>query len=228
MIDLTWGDTITFRLYDSDEFNFVTLWFMDSGDYLWYNDGGEGKIATPINLNETFEYKAIIDLESDNYDIYFNGSKVVDDSSFTNEFVNIQNLKWIKFTSNEGHFILDNLKIFGSSSEGTPIVPDEDLEETLDTDKRWCDLFFKNQPVCSSDDDCESGVCLVNNKCASFDFTYCDEHNMLRTNKCLVSAMAFCMLSSTGDIILDNFFLFLILLILLMGFVYLMIMLRSK
>lgn len=223
------GSTITFRLYDDDGFNFITAYFRDTGDYLFYNDDGTGRQAGGITLGTELPYKFVIDLPNDKWDIYINNTKVVTDSDFSDAFVNIRNIQTIKLTSNDANFELDNLKIFASDSTGSPLLPDEELEPTeVDADFIMCGYFWKNPVVCSDDEDCLTGQCNMNNRCSGFDYTYCDEKGMVRGNKCVMSAVAMCILSSTGDIILDNFFLFLILLVMLMGGVYLVIMFRRK
>jgi len=223
------GSTITFRLYDDDGFNFMTAYFRDTGDFLFYNDDGTGRVAGNVTLNTTIPYKFVIDLADDEWDIYLNNSLVVTESDFTDAFVNIHNVQTVKITSNDATFELDNLKIFSSDSTGSPLLPDEDLEPGIvDDEFKFCGHFWTDPVVCSVDADCITGKCGVNNKCSGFDYTYCDENEMTRGNKCVMSAMAFCFLGSTGDLILDNFFLFLILLLILMGVTYLVIMLRRK
>lgn len=222
------GSTITFRLYDSDNFNFVTLYFRDTGDYLWYNDGGTGRIATTIPNNVSLPYKFVIDFDNDLWDIYVNGSKVVDDADFTNSFSNIIDLQTFKMTSSDANWTIDNLKIFASDSTGTPLLPDEDLDTVVQPDLAMCELFNKNPSTCTTDDDCTTGICLANNKCSGFDYTYCDDNSMVRGNKCVLAGMTSCVLTSTKDIIFDNFLLFLVFLVLIMIAVYLAIMFKRS
>lgn len=223
IINITTGDTLTYRLYDDGEYNFLTIYFRDSGDYLWYDNGGTGTIATQINLSTWYEYMVVVDLQSDNYDIYVNNSKVVDDGSFANSFYNLENINWFKFTSNNAEFKMDNLEIFGSDALGEPLLPDEELVVVVQNDTIMCGRFYRNQPTCAQDSDCETGKCLPSNKCSQFDNTYCDEKGFVRGNKCIMGAITGCVLSSTKDLIFDNFILFLVLLLMIMGFVLLSI-----
>jgi len=229
VINIThYGSTITFRLYDSDGYNFMTAYFRDTGNYLLYNDDGQGKVAGSITLNTIIPYKFVIDLNDNSWDIYINGSKVVTGSDFADAFVNVKNIQSVKITASDANFKLDNLKIYGSDSDGTPLLPDESLEPEIDEDYLMCGHFLRNPSSCSTDEDCPTGKCGINHECSSFDYTYCDENGMTRGNKCLLSAVTKCTLSSTGDIILNNFFLFLVLLILVMGAVYLYIMFKRN
>jgi len=230
VINITVGDTLTFRLYDEeDRVNFWTVYYRDSGEDLWYNDDGTGIVAqSSIPLDEVFAYKFVIDLDEDEFDIYFNSSKVVSNAGFTDAFLNIETIEYIKITSNDAEFRLDNLKVFASDSDGNPQMPDEEIVETPDDTVAWCGLFHKIQPPCIQDSDCETGDCLPSNKCNRFDMTYCDEHGHTRGNKCLVAGISSCVLESTADLILKHFLLFLVFLILFILVAYLLIMSKTK
>lgn len=220
------GSTITFRLYDSDDFNFVTIFFRDSGDYLWYNDGGSGEIAGMITLNQSFPYKFVIDFIDDEWDIYYNGTSLVNNSDFTNSFANIESLQTFKVTSSDATFNLDNLKIYGSDATGTPLLPDDELTKIVVNDSIWCGMFYKTNPKCVADEDCTTGDCLPGGTCNRFNMAYCDDEGYTRGNYCMLAGVSSCVLSSTADLVLDHFFLFVILIMLMMGLVYLIIMFR--
>lgn len=222
------ASTFAMRLYDSDEFNFITIYSTNSTPELYYDDDSTSTKADDINLAEEFAYKFVIDLVDDTYDIYFNGSLSVSDAGFTDAFANIEDIQTIKFVSSYTAFTLDDLYVFASDSSGNPQMPDEELEveQNVSREIKYCGLLWENPPSCSSDDDCDTGKCMVNGRCSSFDFTYCDDNGKPRDKMCMISGFAGCVLSETGDAILDNFFLFLILLVLVMGAVYLAMMLR--
>lgn len=218
------GSTITFRLYDEDDFNFVTIFFRDSGDYLWYNDGGSGEIAGMITLNQSFPYKFVIDFIDDEWDIYYNGTSLVNNSDFTNSFANVESLQTFKVTSSDATFNLDNLAIFGSDATGTPLLPDDELTKIVINDSIWCGLFYKTNPVCTSDEDCVTGDCLPGGTCNRFNMAYCDEEGYTRGNKCMFAGVSSCFLTSTEKLVIDNFFFVVLILLLIMGLVYLKIM----
>lgn len=221
------GSTLTFRLYNSLGTNFLTAYFRDTGDYLWYNDAGTGRVAGNVTLNTTIPYMFIVDMKDDNFNIYINGTKVVDGASFSQLFMDLKDIAHIKIQSNDAQFELDNLRIYGSDQNGVPLLPDDTVVIPVNPNVAYCGLFYRTVENCTTDDDCLTGLCLPNHRCSSFDYTYCDDNNKVRGNSCIVSAMANCVLKSTGNAILDNFWLFLVLLIIIMGFVYLSIMLRK-
>jgi len=222
-----YGSTITFRMYDDTDYNFFTVFFRDTGEWLYYNDGGIGKVAGNVTLNISTPYKFVIDLVDDDYDIYMNGTKVVTGSNFASEFANVQNINHFKFQSNDANYELDNVKIYASDSTGTPLLPDEDIGVTPNADLSMCGLFWRNPTTCTNDSDCITNECLPSHKCSSFDWGYCDEHHKVRNNMCVLGGITSCVLSSTGDLILSQFWLFLILLIIIMFTVYLVLTLRK-
>jgi hypothetical protein len=227
MIDITTGDTFTMRLYDDEDYNFLTIWYRDSGEYLWYNDNGAGKQATTITLGDVIPYKLVIDLQADVFDIYVDGSLVKDNAGFASAYYNLENIQYIKITADEVTASLDNLEVYASDSGGIKITPDDSPPITPpDPTLKFCGLMTTEKPSCNSDSDCDTGKCEVSGKCSSFDYTYCDEENYVRGNGCLIKGMANCALSSSGGWILDNFLYFIVLLILLIGISYLIVVWR--
>jgi len=221
------GDT-TIRLYDDEQFNFLTTYWLGDPIKWYYSDDGSARIAqNPIPTNQTFAYKIIIDSKEDNYDMFFNGTEVVSDATFTDEFYNLKSAQYFKIQTRLSTIELDNLEIYSSTDDGTPLVPDDELIPTIDTETLMCGHIYKEQPSCSEDSDCDSNKCLVNNKCARFDANYCTEKGHEYGNWCFASAVGGCALSTMGNVILDNFLLFIIFLILLMIIVYFFIMSRN-
>lgn len=223
----TGGDT-TIRLYDDEEFNFLTAFWFASPINWYYSDDGTTRIAqNPVPTNQTYSYKIIIDAQEDNYDLFFNGTEVVSDATFTDEFYNLKSAQHFKIQSRLSTIQFDNLKIYSSTIDGTPLVPDDELTPTIDEETLMCGYIYKAQPSCSDDTDCDSGRCMANNKCARFDANYCTEKGHEYGNWCFMSATASCGLTTMGNVILDNFLLFIIFLILLMVVVYFFIMSRN-
>jgi len=227
IVNITTGNTLPFRVYDEESTNFLTAFF-DSSQGLYYDDDGTGTLAqSNIPLNEWFRYKFIIDLRDDTFDIVFNESTIVSNAGFTDAFYNIETIEYIKFSSSTAEYYLDNLVVYGSGETGEPQTPDIDVPtDVVDDTKSFCNLFSSETSYCTTDDDCDSGDCLPNGKCNSFDMTYCDENGHKRGNKCMVAGVMSCTLESTADLILDNFLLFLVLLILIIGVVYFVLTLK--
>ncbi|MCJ7816903.1 MAG: hypothetical protein MUP55_03535, partial [Candidatus Aenigmarchaeota archaeon] len=228
VINVTAGSSITVRGYDDTDFNFFTLWWQDTGDYLWYNQYGTGDIATTINLSTTYQVKIIMDMQNDNYDLYLNNILILDNKGWTKQFYNLQNFKSIKYTSAKSALTLDNVIIYTSDATGNPLTPSGTITQPVNNASSMCGLFYKIKPTCTTDDDCVTGSCLPNHQCNSFDMTYCDKNSYVRGNKCILAGVASCFFGSATDLVFDNFFYVLIAIIMLIAIVYLSVMLRRR
>jgi hypothetical protein len=217
-------------LYDYDYVRYINVLFGDSGKLYNNEEGNAVERYSNISTSQLKNVQLHVDLVDDEFDIYYDGSKILTDLQFTNAFYNMETLYGIRITSSEAGYIFENLTIFGSDQNNNPLIADEDEipSETIDPTKSWCSLFTSEDISCSSDSDCVFGRCQPNGLCSKFDFTYCDENGYKRSNMCLIAGMVSCTLESAGEVILDNFFLFLIALILLMGLVYAVIMFRKN
>lgn len=226
--DIDTDGWVGFSLYDYDYTRYINVLFGRNGKLYNNEEGNAVERYDNISTSEMKNVMLHVDLVDDEFDIYYDGSLILSNLQFTNAFYNMESLYGIRITSSEAGFELENLSIYGSDQNNNPLIPDEEEtpSETIDPTKSWCDLFTSEEISCTEDDDCVFGSCLPNNKCAKFDFTWCDENGHKRGNMCMVSGMVSCTLESAGDIILDNFFLFLIGLIILMGLVYVVIMFR--
>ena len=227
LTNITSGNTLTFRMYDEEQTNFITV-YVDSSQNLYYDDDGTGTLVqSNIPLDEYFSYQFIVDLNEDTFDIIFNDSTVVSNAEFTDSFFNIETIEYIKFSSSTSEYYLDDMLVFGSTETGEAQTPDVDVPvDIVDETKSWCNLFSSETSTCTTDNDCGSGSCLPNGKCNSFDMTYCDDNGHKRGNYCIVAGMTSCVLESTSDLILDNFLLFLVLLILIVLVVYIILSLK--
>lgn len=226
--NITEGDTLQFRLYGQDYFNFFTVFFRDTGDKLWYDNDGDATEITNITLNQTINYKFVIDFQDDRFDVWVNGSKVASNLGFTDAFYNLEEIYAVKFASQHTDYVLDNISMYASDSNGVAHLPDTTITMPISNKTSFCGLFYKYQEPCTADEDCETGVCLPSHKCSQFDFTYCDENSMTRSNKCMFAGVASCILSSTADLILDNFLWFLVFLILLILVTYFITISRGR
>jgi len=214
-------------LYDYDYVRYVNVLFSQSGT-LYNNEGGNAVLKySNLSTATSTSFNLHIDLTDDTFDIYYGGSLILSNLQFTNEFYNMENLYGLRITSSEAGFELENLEIYASNQDNQIIIPDEDLVPVVDETKSWCNLFNNQVISCSVDSDCETDDCSPTGYCNRFDMNVCDENGKTRGSYCMLSEMAYCGLTSTGDIILDNFFIFLVLIVIIMGLVYLAIMLRS-
>ena len=216
------------RLYDEDYELFLTLLLYEgSGDIiLAYQDSGTNTVAhTGIPFNESFNYVVIIDFESDTYDIYFNGSLVKSSADFYKDNYNLQEIGFARIGSTLSNVELDNFEIYGSDEEGGKVVPDDEDSKVspVDTTTSLCGIVHRTQPSCTEDDDCDSGYCLPHGKCARWDANYCAENEMAYGNKCFFAGTLECGLTSATNAIINNIFLFMGLLVLIMLAVYLVI-----
>jgi hypothetical protein len=228
VINVTAGSTITVRGYDDTDFNFFTIWWMDTGDNLWYNQYGAGSIGTSINLSTVYHVKIIMDFQNDNYDLYLNDSLILDNKGWTKQFYNLQNFESVKFTSARSAFTLDNVIIYTSDADGNPLTGSGSITQPVNNASSMCGLFYKTKPTCSNDEDCITGDCLPNHQCNSFDMTFCDENGYVRGNKCMMAGVASCFFGEATDVIFDNFFYVLVAIIMLIAIVYLTVMLRRR
>jgi len=216
------------RLYDDEGYNFFTVYWLGTTINYYYNDDGSGVVArSSIPLNQTYEYMVVLDMQDDTADIYFNGSKVVSDGGLADDFYNLNIIEYLKLTSASSSVELDNLEIYASTEDGTKFIGDDEITPVIVNDTTMCGLLFLDQPSCIRDSDCESGKCLVNNVCSRLDANYCEEKGMKYGNACYLGGMAECTLDTAGNIIVDNFFLFLVFLVILMLVVYFVIMNRG-
>jgi len=226
--DSTSNYVMNLYLYDlALETTLTRIYFQRDGTIEAYVHGENQEIYDGMVMNTTSEVMIILDLIEDTYDFYYGGVLRQSNVGLYNEFYNAEYFNGIYFQSSDSHYFIDNLEVIESDDEGDELPNVEIPTTTPDEDKSWCELFSKVDQSCSSDNDCETGECLVNGKCSKFDFNYCDENSHTRGNKCVLAGMSSCVLTSAGDLILDNFFLFLVFLVIIMGLVYLSIMLRN-
>lgn len=219
---------VSLSLYDVDFTKYVNVLFGDNNKFYNNENGNAIEYYSNMSSGTTKNMKLHIDLTDDDFDVYYDGSLIVSSLEFVDEFYNMDNIYGFRLSSLEAGYVFENLEIYASNQDNVRTAVDGDIPLfEVDEDKSWCGYFTRSQPTCTQDSDCETDECLPSGKCASFDFTYCDDNGKKRGNMCMASAMTSCVLESTGEIILDNFFLFLVFLIMIMGLVYLVIMLKN-
>ena len=228
LADIEQDGYVSVSLYDHDFVKYVNVLFGDN-NILYNNENGD-LVSRYTNMSTTSSktVQLHIDLTDDDFDLYYDNSLVASSLQFVDVFYNMVNIYGIRISSQDAGYILDDLEVYATNQNNIRTFVDGDLPSfDVDEDESFCGYFTQNKPTCTQDSDCETGLCLPTGRCASFDFTYCDEKGKKRGNMCMVSAMTSCVLNSTGELILSNFFLFLIFVVLMMGLVYLTIMLRS-
>ena len=74
-----------------------------------------------------------------------------------------------------------------------------------------------DKTTCSIDEDCLTGQCDSSGHCSNFNWNLCDEDNQKRGNRCFITKIGGGIIRATGNIILDNFFYVLIIVLVLIG-----------
>ena len=70
---------------------------------------------------------------------------------------------------------------------------------------------------CTTDIECETGRCRVDNHCSDFNFNLCDDDEMDRGGRCVIKQVFLGVMSSISSAILNNFLIVLIIVMLLLG-----------
>ena len=219
--DIATNGKVSISLTDSDGQKFIQLLISENGTM--YNNEEGNAILKYSNMSTTLS-KTVnlhIDFTDDNYDLWYDGSKVASNLAFVDSFLNIENLYGVRVSSIVAGFELDNLEVYASDQNNNLAIVDIDPDVVVvDENLKMCGLFHVSRPSCSVDSDCETGHCSPDGHCNSFDMTYCDENGYTRGNKCYLAGITSCILESTTDIILDNFLLFLVLIIIIVLLAY--------
>lgn len=214
-------------LYDSDYQRFIQFLIGENG-YMYNNENGNAELKysnVSTTLSKTVNLH--IDFTDDDFDLWYDEVKVATGLTFTDSFMNIENLFGIRVSSDNAEYELDNVEVFATDQNNNPVIVDFGDTVVVDSTKQMCNLFFKITPDCVDDSDCESGKCGINNHCSVFDYNYCDENSHVRGNYCVYAGVTNCVLTKTKDLILDHMLLFLTLLILIIIFAYLILMMNK-
>jgi hypothetical protein len=226
--NLTGVGSWALRLYDTDDFMFFQTYILDASTTLMYENDGTSEDAYSFSIGAINSMKLVIDSQADSFDLYVNGSKVISGGGFTDAFYNLNEYDTIKIDTSYLGINIDNLDIYASDSDGDSLLPDEAVSVVPDNSSIMCGLMLKYSSACQKDSDCESGDCLPNGQCNRFDMTYCDEHSMVRGNRCIIGAIAACAGKNTASVLLDNLLYVLVGIIILIALVYVSVMFRQR
>jgi hypothetical protein len=218
---------VDIRLYDQDYKNFWIFYIGGSPTTVYTTKAGVSTAVTTINYSQTYSYKIVVDLSTQTYDAYINNVLVADNFQFSDALQPIDSVYFFKFASLSSQLQLDNIYIYTSDGTGNALTPSTTIP-TVNNATKMCGLFLKTTPSCTADSECVSGDCMPNGRCNSFDMTYCDEHGLVRGNKCIAGAIASCTFSSISSVAFDNFEYVLIGLLILVAVTYFSIMLRRR
>lgn len=219
--DIETNGKVSVTIFDSDSYGYLRFFVGELGKFYNYADGNMDLVFGNTSTSESNTVQLHIDFSDDDYDVWYDGTKVSSSNSFYDDFVNIEDINAIRITSQNAEYELSNLEIFTSDQNNEPLIVDiGNPISIIDEDKKFCGLFYKETPECTYDSDCETGSCLPSGTCSSFDMTYCDENGHPRGNYCVIAGLTSCTLESSANLILDNFLLFLVFLILLVVAVY--------
>jgi hypothetical protein len=205
---------LTVFVYDTNMQDIVASFTFDkSGKVYAYPDGKPSQLTT-LTTDTISTIKIIFDIEADTYDFYVNGAKVTAANSLYNTAFNYADIYAIYLTSSYSHYSMDNLVIYTSDNSGTAVLSVPTIKVSQNSTYLF-GIIYKTTPPCSQDSDCASGSCF-NGACSNINYKLCDANGMERTNWCLFKLFIGGFLNWIVNLILDNFLLFIGLLILLM------------
>jgi hypothetical protein len=226
LADISGTSNWELRLYDNTGYNFFILYSADND--LLYNANNEGQYAVmDVPAGQSFHYKVRFDFETDTYDIYFNGTKIVTGAALINSFYDLQNVQTIKISSRYIGFTMDDLAIYTSDAAANPLIGSLPIVKPVQNETSMCGLFYSSPKSCTQDSDCITGDCQPGGKCNSFDMTYCDKNGYTRGNYCYLAGITNCAGTSVAKAAFANFLWVLLAIVILMGVVYLVVMLRK-
>ena len=218
---------VMIELYDSTSTEVVSL--LLSNGILYNRVDGNYEVLYSLQEDWNTHVQINIDLTEDTFDFYISDIKMSSGNKLSNSNKNYNDISGILIFSVDYAYILDNLKIYSSDQNNIAvIVSPETIPTYVSNTTRWCGNVFRTTPVCSADSDCDSGQCMANGKCSSFNMKYCDLHGMERGNMCLISAYTTCALTGAKNVVFNNFIYVLIVILFLVGLTYLSVMLRSR
>lgn len=226
------ANTNTIFIQDS-QLNTISFIYFDKGTgglgRMFSSDGGSPELITSLITTDTFHtIKVVIDLTSDTQTLIVDGTTLAQSAGLQLVGFDYDNVASFEVASGGSQYKIDNVMVYTSDAAGGEVVVTPTTQQGGVNGTYWGGLFFTETPSCLADSDCISGQCLPYGTCSSFNWKVCDEAGKARDNYCILSEMTYAAFSWIGDVITDNFYLFIIFLILLMMIVYLVIMFRGK
>lgn len=218
----TQTNVLSFSIWDKDS-SFLTFLFKKDGTMV--SAVKTGTLAT-LNVNQINSIKIVTNLFTDTYDLYVNGVLQQTGITFDNQPDDVTELGLVYLQSSNSDYTLDNLQVYTSDASGNPQIVFTNPIITGDNTTYGNGLFAKNAKPCVTDADCPTGKCMPYKTCSTFDWTKCDQAGKARDSWCVFTESTYSMFGYLGQVILDNFLLFIVFLILLMIAVYLSIMMR--
>jgi len=230
-----------FSLYDFEDQNIARVIISDneSNDgtkeqIFYFLDGESVLLKNDSDISHFQELQIRLNLVNDVYDVYFNETQIANNLRLPIRNMNAEDVYGFGIDNVNGRVTSDFVDIYCSDVNGNPLLfIDEDALPVTDDfrDRKGdliCNLFLDEKINCTQDSECQTGLCAPDGTCSRFDFTYCDEKGYGRGNKCLFAGVISCGLTSTGNLILDNFWLFLVFLLIMMFIVYIVIIFRGS
>jgi len=222
------GEWVIVSLYDEENQLFIQLLVGENNTFYNNQDGSAVELYSNLQNGTLTNTILNIDLDNDEYDLFYNGVKVAGDIPFTDSILNIDKVNRVMISTIGAGFVLDDLDIYASDIDGDIFVVTETPTTPVNNITSMCGLFRNEKISCNLDSDCLTASCLPSGYCSQFDMTFCDENGHKRGGYCYIAGIVDCTLKKTESIIFDNFLLFLVFLILLIGLVFLMWAVRGK
>jgi hypothetical protein len=203
-------NALTFSILDTKSSALLNNIFTKNGDVFSFKEN-LGSFSTDTEHN----YKIIIDLISDNYEVYIDNALVKNNAIFDTDY-NFDNIRFVYFASANSKYSIDNLNLYISDSNGFPTAINQNIIKNINNETTWFGLIYRSTPACTIDSDCASGSCTNFGKCSSFNYKKCDAEGYERGSYCMIGLTMSGFFGWVADIALDNFLyviLFMILLV---------------
>jgi hypothetical protein len=208
-------NAFSFFIYDYAK-NIVSSFNFDRSGNVYHYPDGSPELLTTIATDTTSNIKIVFDIINDKFDFYVNNALIAQSKEFYNTEFNYEDLFAVYLTSAYSAYSVDNLAVYTSDASGSPMIASATINLNANNQTYLWGILYKATPACVQDSDCPSGQCTGYKKCASLNYKMCDEYGYNRTNWCFFKLMVAKSLEWVVNLILDNFLLFLGLLIILM------------
>lgn len=220
---------LSFFVYDYPTTNIVASFSFEKNGDIYSYPNGNPQLLTTITPDSATSIKIVFDLTEDTFKFYVNNGLINSAVQLQSTDFDYQDIYSVYLTSSYSDYDLDSLYVFTSDANGTPLLSlgGINIKPVQNTTYLW-GIIYKSTPNCVVDSDCPSGQCTGYGKCASLNYKMCDEYGYNRTNWCFFKLIFAKSLDWVVNMIIDNFLLFLGLLIILMFFLFLWGHLRGR